>query len=211
MIARLARPALLLAATAALGACTAYDGFGYGGVSVGVSSGGYYPHRYSPYSYYGWYDGFYYPGAGYYIYDSYGRRHRWSDSHRHYWEGRRDGRRDYGENWDGYRRDRDGRYHDGNRDGNRGDYSRGREGDRDGRGDRGNWQRRDGDNNRGDRGNWQRRGNRDGETAGARRTPPPAARPSRERTEAPRTTRPEARGGRPSVDRGREFRRGSQD
>jgi hypothetical protein len=207
MIARLARPALLLAATAALGACTAYDGFGYGGVSVGVSSGGYYPHRYSPYSYYGWYDGFYYPGAGYYIYDDYGRRHRWSDRHRHYWEGRRDGRRDHGENWDGYRRDRDGRYHDGNRDGNRGDYSRGR----DGRGDRGNWQRRDGDHDRGDRGNWQRRGNRDGYTAGARRSAPPVAHPQPQRSETPRTTRPEARGGRPSVDRGREFRRGSQD
>jgi len=220
MIARLARPALLLAATAALGACTAYDGFGYGGVSVGVSSGGYYPHRYSPYSYYGWYDGFYYPGAGYYIYDDYGRRHRWSDRHRHYWEGRRDGRRDHGENWDGYRRDRDGRYHDGNRDGNRGDYSRGRDGDgrdwqrrgdRDGRDDRGNWQRRGDADNRGDRGNWQRRGNDGGETAGNRRSASPVARPQRERTETPRATRPEARGGKPSVDRGREFRRGSQD
>jgi hypothetical protein len=223
MIARLARPALLLAATAALGACTAHDGFGYSGVSVGYSSGGgYYPHRYSPYSYYGWYDGFYYPGAGYYMYDSYGRRHRWSDRHRQYWEGRRDGRRDHSENWDGYRRDRDGRYHDGNRDGNRGDYSRGRDGDRgdwqrrgdgDNRGDRnerGNWQRGDG-NNRGDRGNWQRRGNRGGETAGARQSAPPAARPRPERSETPRATRPEARGGRPSVDRGREFRRGSED
>ena len=234
MIARLARPALLLAATAALGACTAYDGFGYGGVSVGVSSGGYYPHRYSPYSYYGWYDGFYYPGAGYYIYDDYGRRHRWSDRHRHYWEGRRDGRRDHGENWDGYRRDRDGRYHDGNRDGNRGDYSRGRDGDgrdwqrrdRDGREDRGNWQRRDGDNNRGDRGNWQRRGdgdnrgdrsngqrrgNRDGATAGARPSAPPVARPQPQRsTERSSPAVREGRDGRITVDRGGKVRPGSE-
>jgi hypothetical protein len=230
MIARLARPALLLAATAALGACTAYDGFGYGGVSVGVSSGGYYPHRYSPYSYYGWYDGFYYPGAGYYVYDDYGRRHRWSDRHRHYWEGRRDGRRDHGENWDGYRRDRDGRYHDGNRDGNRGDYSRGRDGD--GR----DWQRRDRDDRQGDGRNWQRRdrdrdeetsrgrdGRRDGNRAGNRQGNPQIApqRPSRPEVsrprpnatsdDAPRVRPRESRGGRPSADRGREFRRGSQD
>lgn len=222
MIARLARPALLLAATAALGACTTLDGFG-SGVSVGVSSGGYYPHRYSPYSsYYGWYDGFYYPGAGYYIYDDYGRRHRWSDRHRHYWEGRRDGRRDRGENWDGYRRDRDGRYHDRRRDDNRGDYSRGRDGDRgewqrrgdrDGRDDRGNWQRRgDGDNNRGDRGNWQRGGNRDGDTFAARRTAPPAARPQPQRSaERARPAVREGRDGRITVDRGREGRRDSQD
>ena len=116
MIARLVRPALLLAATAALSACTAYDGYGSSRVSVGYSSG--YPYGYSPYSYYGWYDGFYYPGNGYYIYDSYGARHRWSDRHRNYWEGRRGGRRG-GDNWDGYRRDRDGRYHDGNRGGGR--------------------------------------------------------------------------------------------
>lgn len=228
MFARLTRPALLLAATAALGACTTFDSYGGTSVSVGYSSGGYYPYGYSPYSsYYGWYDGFYYPGAGYYVFDNYGRRHRWSDRHRHYWEGRRDGRRDRGENWDGYRRDRDGRYHDGSRDRDRdgSDYSRRRDGDGrdwqrrgdgDGRGDRGNWQRRGDDNNnrgeRGDRGNWQRRDDRGGgNTAGARPSAPPVARPQRERTETPRATRPEARGGRPSVDRGREFRRGSQD
>jgi hypothetical protein len=238
---RLARPALLLAATAALGACTTLGDYGYGGVSVGVSSGGYYPYRYSPYSYYGWYDGYYYPGAGYYIYDSYGRRHRWSDRHRHYWEGRRDGRRDRGENWDGYRRDRDGRYHDG-RDGHRGDYSRDRDGDRgewqrrgdrDGRGnwqrrgddnnrggwqrrgdgdERGNWQRRSDGDNRGDRGNWQRGGNRDGDTFAARRTSPPAARQQPHRSaERARPAVREGRDGRITVDRGREGRRDNED
>lgn len=112
MIARLVRPALLIAATAALGACTAYDGYGGTRVSVGYSSGGYYPYGYSRYPYYGWYDGFYYPGTGYYIYDDYGRRYRWSDRHRHYWEGRRGHYRDHHDNWGGYRRDRDGRYRD---------------------------------------------------------------------------------------------------
>jgi hypothetical protein len=204
MIARLARPALLLAATAALGACSTYGGYGGSSVSVGYSSGGYYPYRYSPYSYYGWYDGFYYPGAGYYIYDSYGRRHRWNDSHRHYWEGRRDGRRDRSENWDGYRRDRDGRYHD-RRDGDRGDYSRGRDGD--GR----DWQRR-GDRDEGrDRGTWQRRDNSAGDSAGARRSAPPAARPQPQRSETQRATRPEARDGRPSVNAGDKYRRSKQD
>ena len=194
MIARLIRPALLIAATAALGACSSY---GYGGsrVSVGYSSGGYYPYSYSRYPYYGWYDGFYYPGTGYYIFDSYGRRHRWSDRHRHYWEGRRGGHRDHRDNWSGYRRDRDGRYHDGDRRGDGRDWRR----DGDGR----DWQRDDrrGDYSRGrddrrdDRTGRQRRGDDDRSTSRDRRGGN------------------EARGNRASrsVDRGREFRRGSRD
>ena len=227
MIARLVRPALLLAATAALSACTAYDGYGSSRVSVGYSSG--YPYGYSPYSYYGWYDGFYYPGNGYYIYDSFGARHRWSDRHRNYWEGRRGGRRG-GDNWDGYRRDRDGRYHDGNRGGERGDYSRDRR-DND-RGDRGNWQRRGDGDNRGDRGNWQRRGDgrdqsrgdgrrgdrsdysrgRRDDSASSARSTPQVSRPRTEpSTERSRPVVREGRDGRITVDRGREFRRGSPD
>jgi hypothetical protein len=203
MIARLVRPALLLAATAALGACSSY---GYGGsrVSVGYSSGGYYPYSYSRYPYYGWYDGFYYPGTGYYIFDSYGRRHRWSDRHRHYWEGRRGGHRDSRDNWGGYRRDRDGRYYDGDRRGDGRDWRR----DGDGR----DW-RRDGDardgRRDGDRREWRQGDGRRGERAA-----PPVARPRPERsTEPPRARPKEAREGRPSrsVDRGREFRRGSRD
>ena len=90
------RPVALLAATLALGACTTYDqGYSRVGVSYGYGS-------YAPY--YGWYDGFYYPGTGYYIYDRYGSRHRWSDSHRRYWEGRRGGRH-VRDNWSGYRRE----------------------------------------------------------------------------------------------------------
>jgi len=211
MFARLTRPVLLLAATAALSACSAFDTYGTG-VSVGYSSGGYYPYGYSPYSYYGWYDGFYYPGTGYYIYDSYGARHRWSDRHRRYWEGRGGGRHDRRDNWDGYRRDRDGRYHDGNRGEGRGDYSRRRDGNE--RGDRGDWQRDGNRENRGDRGNWQRRGdgNRGGDSAGTRQSAPPVARPQPDRSaQTPRAARQESRNGRPSVDRGREFRRGSRD
>ncbi|MET0127251.1 MAG: peptidase, partial [Solirubrobacterales bacterium] len=99
---------VVLAAAASLGVagCTGYDG--YGGLSLGYGGGYYDGYGYgsgygSPY--YGWYDGFYYPGTGYYIYDNGGRRHRWSDGHRRYWEGRRGGR-DARANWSGYRRDR---------------------------------------------------------------------------------------------------------
>jgi hypothetical protein len=88
------------AATLTLGGCYD-DGYGYGGVAVGAGSvygGGYgYDPYYDGYGYggyggypaYGWYDGFYYPGTGYYVYDRGGRRQRWRDSDRRYWEGRR--------------------------------------------------------------------------------------------------------------------------
>ncbi len=33
----------------------------------------------------GWYDNFYYPGHGYYLFDYYGRRHAMRDNHRRYW------------------------------------------------------------------------------------------------------------------------------
>jgi hypothetical protein len=100
--------ALAVAAAVGLSACT--TGYGYNGVSVGVSSG-YYDPYYSGYGYggygygyprygygygyginpyWGWYDGFYYPGTGFYIYDRYRRKHRWSDHHRRYWTDRRE-------------------------------------------------------------------------------------------------------------------------
>ena len=101
---RLSSALLALTVSAGLAGCT-YGGFGYGGVSVGVASGGYYDD-----DYYGWYDGFYYPGSGYYIYDRGGNRHRWDDHHRRHWEGRGQGR-DGREHWAGFDRDgdRDGR------------------------------------------------------------------------------------------------------
>ena len=87
----------LLAATAAFAVSGCMTGdYGYGGVSLGYNSG-YYA---SPY--WGWYDNYYYPGTGYYIYDRGGGRHHWNDSQRRYWESRR-GSRQASENWSGYR------------------------------------------------------------------------------------------------------------
>ncbi|MBK5265626.1 MAG: peptidase, partial [Alphaproteobacteria bacterium] len=76
-----------LAGLIALGGCS---GYGYGGVSVGTGYYGassYYDPGYG--GYYGWYDGFYYPGSGYYVFDRQGHRHRWRDNDRRHWEGRR--------------------------------------------------------------------------------------------------------------------------
>ena len=133
MLNHLIRPAILLAATASLGACSTYGGHGRTYASIGYSSGGHYPYssRYSPYDYYGWYGDYYYPGTGYYVFDRSGHRHRWNDSQRRYWEGRRGDRRGQRENWSGYRGDgrragdrnrRENDRHDGDRD----DYRRGR-------------------------------------------------------------------------------------
>lgn len=113
---------IVLAATTGLGACTAYDPYGYNGVSVGVgygspySSYGYgygqpyygvgygYPYYGGGYGnpYYGWYDGYYYPGTGYYVYDRRGSRQRWSDQQRRFWESRGPGVT-VQQNWSGYK------------------------------------------------------------------------------------------------------------
>ena len=119
--------AIILAAGTTLGACSyGYGGYGggYGGVSVGVSSGGYYDPYYDDWGYYrsnpywGWYDNYYYPGVGIYVYDRYRRPHRWTDSHQRYWTSRqsywrgrddfRQSRREMRENWRDFRRDRRG-------------------------------------------------------------------------------------------------------
>jgi hypothetical protein len=113
---RLRSAALAVAATVTLAGC-AYDGYGYGGVSVGYNDGYYYDDYYDPYyggygyydswygaPYYGWYNGFYYPGIGIYIYDRHGKRHRWNDHHRRHWEGRRRGNHPGQGNWSGYHR-----------------------------------------------------------------------------------------------------------
>jgi hypothetical protein len=108
--------ALALVAGASLAGC-AYGPYGGLGVGVGYNNGydpyynggyyngGYYGAGYGspfgygyPYNgygygygspYYGWYDGFYYPGTGYYVYDSDRNRHRWTDAQRRYWERQR--------------------------------------------------------------------------------------------------------------------------
>lgn len=61
------------------------SGFGYGDYYGGYPYGGYYSDPY-----WGWYDGFYYPGTGYYVYDSYRRPHVWNDRQRRHWGDRRD-------------------------------------------------------------------------------------------------------------------------
>jgi hypothetical protein len=139
--ARLRTSILLLAAGLGLGAC-AYDrGYGYGGLSVGYGSGycdPYWDDCYSGYGrggyydpWYGWYGDYYYPGIGIFVFDRWGRRHRWSDDHRRFWEHRRHnwGGRDWNdrrwERWDGFR------------------------------GDNRNWRRDRGDWNR-ERGDWRR-------------------------------------------------------
>jgi hypothetical protein len=40
--------------------------------------------------YCGWYDGFFYPGTGIYVYDRNRGPHVWSDGQQHYWSGRRE-------------------------------------------------------------------------------------------------------------------------
>ncbi|MFL6734824.1 MAG: hypothetical protein ACJ8EY_09015 [Sphingomicrobium sp.] len=122
---RMRNALILLTATAGLSGCVGMDPYGYGygsGVSIGYGNGGYYspyggyggyggysaygsPYYASGYGspYYGWYDDFYYPGTGYYVYSRSGSRQRWSDTQRRYWESRRGDRRVSGDNWSGYR------------------------------------------------------------------------------------------------------------
>ena len=86
--------AILVAAGVGLGGCATYSPFGYGsGVSVSYGDryyDPYYSSRYgSRYGYgyapYGWYDGYYYPGTGYYVYDQYRNPYYWNDYQRRYW------------------------------------------------------------------------------------------------------------------------------
>ena len=64
-------------------------GYGYGSGYPGYGYGAGYPGYGYGYAPWGWYDNFYYPGTGYYVYDSYRRPHRWTDAQRRYWESRR--------------------------------------------------------------------------------------------------------------------------
>lgn len=102
---KIAIAGLALASTLALGGCYD-DGYGYSGVSVGYGTGGYYGYDspyYDGYGYpgYGWYDDFYYPGTGYYVFDRGGRRHRWTDSQRQYWQSQRGDRNNHRGQHDG--------------------------------------------------------------------------------------------------------------
>ena len=126
----LTKPALIAAAAAgalALAGCT--DGYGYSGVSVGYGSTGYYDDGYYGNGYYdnrygspywGWYNNYYYPGTGVYVYDSNRRRYRWNQAQRHYWETRRQAwrgdRRNMRSDWRDFRRDERRDYRDDRRD-----------------------------------------------------------------------------------------------
>lgn len=114
MIARQLRTAALaVCATLGLSACT--DGYGYGGgvYSAGV---GYYDGYSDGYGggwgpSYGWYDNYYYPGSGYYVFDRGGRRHTWNNRQRDYWRSRadtREDRREVRQNFRDYRQERRG-------------------------------------------------------------------------------------------------------
>ena len=97
---------LLAAGALALGGCADYYGLGGG---LGYGSGYYGSYGYgspyyggygygSPYysgygygygsPYYGWYDDFYYPGTGIYVYDTYRRPHTMTTRQRTYWTSR---------------------------------------------------------------------------------------------------------------------------
>jgi hypothetical protein len=197
-----ARLAVLGAATLGLSACYYDAGVGLGYYDDGYNYGANYNcDPYSPFDNYydcdyrggfynigyggGWYQDYWYPGYGFYIFDRGGRRFNMYDHHRRYWGQRRHqwyrehhGRRGDGRGWD--RRDSDGR--DGWRDGDRRDGWRDgdrRRDDRPGRGDR--WRGGDRDGNYGaapqppvsgnpDGSGWRGRGDgRRGEGRGERR------------------------------------------
>ncbi|MDQ2892222.1 MAG: peptidase [Pseudomonadota bacterium] len=159
-----------------LGTAACTDGYGFSGLSVGYGSGGYgsggyygdgydsgygYGNGYnSAYGapYYGWYNDYYYPGTGIYVYDQYRRPFRWNDGQRRYWEGRRNnwrGDRNYRNDWNGFQRrgDHDGRYdgdrrNGGDRNWNGGDHNNdGGQRYRNDGGNRGDWRNRRGGGN----------------------------------------------------------------
>lgn len=180
----LLRIAALAAAGTALSGCV-YD------VGLGYASDGYYDdYGCDPYggydSYYdcdygsgfsnigfggGWYDNYYYPGYGYYLFDNGGRRHAMRDNHRRYWSEKR-------HSW--YREHR-GRDRDRNDYRGRGrNYSDGVTPGAIGWPERNGGRVRDGDDNRRGRGDGQGRRNRsdqwrggDGNGANAVPTPNP--------------------------------------
>lgn len=86
----------------ALGTAACTDGYGYGGASLGYGSAFYADPYYAGGGWggfgpgvgpglglgstFGWYDNFYYPGTGVYVYDRFRRPYRWNDSQRRFWQ-----------------------------------------------------------------------------------------------------------------------------
>ena len=83
---RIRAAAMVAVASAGLAGCSTYGG--YGGLSLGHGGSYYDDGYYGSSSYYGWHDNYYYPGTGYYVYDRNGRRHKWNDNQRRYWQSR---------------------------------------------------------------------------------------------------------------------------
>lgn len=88
---------VILAASAGLAGCTNLGPYGGIGVGVGSGYGGYgYDPYYAGYGYgsgygynpYGWYNGFYYPGTGYWVYDPDRNRRELTPEERAYWNER---------------------------------------------------------------------------------------------------------------------------
>jgi hypothetical protein len=172
--------------------CVYDGGFGLGYASDGYDSG-YGCDGYSDFdSYYGcdsgygfsnigygggWYSNYYYPGYGYYVFDSYGRRHQMHNDHRRYWGGQRynwyreNGRRHGRDHGRGYGRNNNHNDGDNNYGGHHGNGNGPREGNGNGghhNGGNGNY---GGNNNRDPRpgildGGFGRRGSRSGEGRG---------------------------------------------
>jgi hypothetical protein len=113
---------LLAAGALSLGGCADYygyggdyyGGYGYGSPYIGLGySSGYYSPYYGGYGYgspyYGWYDNYYYPGSGLYVYDTYRRPHVMTTTQRTYWSQRSPSLRAGSttrarENWSGFKR-----------------------------------------------------------------------------------------------------------
>jgi hypothetical protein len=149
------RLAALTAATVGLSGCVYDVGLGYASDDFGYND--YDCDPYSPFDRYyacdnsygfynigfggGWYDSFWYPGHGYYVFDNYGRRFNMRDNHRRYWGDRR-------QRWFRDNRGHDNGYGHGRSHDNGYGYGRGRDHD-DRRGDGRGHDRRD-DRGRGD-------------------------------------------------------------
>ena len=99
--------AFILVAGLSAGACSTYGSYGYGGYGGGYGSG--VTLSYSGGNYYGWNDGYYYPGTGFYVYDRYRRPYRWNNFQQRYWSDRQRAWGDYyrrpmRSNWREFRR-----------------------------------------------------------------------------------------------------------
>jgi hypothetical protein len=91
---------LIATAAASLGACAADGAYAGGGVGLAYNDAFYDPAAcwstgYSNYAfngpYCGWYDGFFYPGSGIYVYGRDRQPHIWSDPQRSHWTQQREG------------------------------------------------------------------------------------------------------------------------